>query len=66
MGINIYLPDVNWFLKPLSAYEVFCEIAAGCVSDNRFDELCDASVGKETYRKYFKLWHRPRDDELGR
>jgi hypothetical protein len=65
MGMNMYLPEVNWFPKPLNTYEVFCQIAAGCVSDNRFDGLCGASIGKETYRNYFELWHRPRDDEPG-
>jgi hypothetical protein len=63
LGINMYLPEASWFPKPLNIYEVFCQVAAACVSDNRFDGLCDASVGKKTYRKYFELWHRPRDDE---
>jgi hypothetical protein len=57
---NIQLPKFQTVFKPATPYETFCLAAAGCVSDDRFDHLCDVAVGREKYMRYFDRWKRPR------
>jgi hypothetical protein len=60
---NLKLPDVQSMWSPANVYETFCIIAAGCVSDDTFDHLCDAIVGLDTYKYYFSTWGRYRFDD---
>jgi hypothetical protein len=46
------------FWKLPNPYETFCFMAAGCVTDSRFDECCRRSVGPEQYYDYFAEWNR--------
>jgi hypothetical protein len=57
---NIQLPKFQNIFQPATPYETFCLAAAGCVSDDRFDQLCGAAVGGEKYMRYFDRWKRPR------
>jgi hypothetical protein len=60
LAVNIHLPEPSGYFTLLNPYKVFCQIAAGCVSDDRFDDFCRATVGMDKYVKYFELWGRPR------
>jgi hypothetical protein len=60
LGLNIHLPEPGSYFNLLNPYKVFCQIAAGCISDDRFDEFCKATVGMDKYLEYFELWERPR------
>jgi hypothetical protein len=60
---NLMLPDVHSIWQPPNIYETFCVIAAGCISDDSFDNLCDQMVGIDTYKWYFDSWGRTRLDD---
>jgi hypothetical protein len=59
---NYRMPDWQKWWKPANPYETFCLLAAGCVADDRYDHICNESVGNEQYRNYFTSWHRKRTD----
>jgi hypothetical protein len=59
---NYHLPDWQKWWKPSNPYETFCLLAAGCVDDDRYDHICNLSVGAERYREYFASWNRKRFD----
>jgi hypothetical protein len=59
---NYRMPDWQKWWKPSNPYETFCLLAAGCVDDDRYDHICNASVGAERYREYFASWNRERFD----
>jgi hypothetical protein len=58
---NIRVPTLrrSWF-GGSNPYEMFCRLAAACVSDDTFDHLCDEAVGLDTYKQFFALWGRDR------
>jgi hypothetical protein len=57
---NYRLPGTSGFTHPTNPYETFCLVAAGCVSDDRYDHICNETVGWEQYRQFFTLWNRNR------
>jgi hypothetical protein len=57
---NVFLPQYQSLWKPANPYETFCVIAAGCVVDDRYDQLCGSAVGDEKYVEYFRKWNRNR------
>lgn len=57
---NFVLPQAQSIVKPANVYSTFCEIAAGCATDDRYDHFCSYAIGRETYEAYFDLWERPR------
>jgi hypothetical protein len=59
---NFRMPDWQKWWKPSNPYETFCLLAAGCVYDDRYDHICNASVGHERYVEYFSSWNRERTD----
>jgi hypothetical protein len=59
---NYRMPDWQHWWKPANPYETFCLVAAGCVNDNRYDHLCDVSVGLSRYKEFFASWNRKRTD----
>jgi hypothetical protein len=57
---NVYFPSYQSYIKPATPYETFCLIAAGCVTDDRYDYLCSSAVGQDAYMGYFTKWGRYR------
>jgi hypothetical protein len=57
---NVDLAGKEKWFAPDDPYATFCRIAAACVADDRFDRLCNATVGMERYTEYFTAWKRPR------
>jgi hypothetical protein len=57
---NYRLPDWQEWSKPATPYDTFCLLAAGCVLDNRYDAICNATVGFERYVEFFGSWNRNR------
>jgi hypothetical protein len=57
---NYRLPDWQQWWKPATPYDTFCLLAAGCVYDNRYDAICNASVGFDRYSQFFESWNRSR------
>ena len=59
---NVVLPTWQKLWAPATEAETFCLTAAGCATDDRYDDLCDRLVGEPRFRAYFDSWGRPRDD----
>jgi hypothetical protein len=62
LSVTVQLPNKKNYLRPLSPYDTVCMIAAGCVTDARFDGYCDSAIGHDSYLTMFRYWNRSRID----
>lgn len=60
-SVNVNIRGYQAFWKPANRYETFCLLAAGCVTDNWFDQLCAGVIGMDRCQGYFEDWKTPRD-----
>jgi hypothetical protein len=63
---NVDLAGRQAWLSPDNAYETFCRIASACAVDDRFDAICNATIGIDKYVAYFHQWRRTRQGPQGR
>jgi hypothetical protein len=57
---NIHLPGAFQIFRPPTPYSTFCLFAAGCVSDDSFEEFCRDKELDLPYDEYFEHWLRER------
>lgn len=62
--INVNLPKWKEIYQFTNAYETFCMVAAGCATDARYDQFCNAVIGKNNFLNLFRLWNRSRSDNI--
>lgn len=62
--INVNLPKWKGIYQFANAYDTFCMVAAGCATDARYDQFCNAVIGRNSFLNLFKLWNRSRSDDL--
>ncbi|OHT05774.1 hypothetical protein TRFO_26461 [Tritrichomonas foetus] len=60
--LNALLPKWKTYYDLVNPYDTFCTIAAGCATDERYDGLCNATVGFDKYLHLFTLWNRTRSN----
>jgi hypothetical protein len=53
---NYRIPDWQKWWKPANPYETFCLLVAGCTADDRYDAICNATVGAEQFQEYMSSW----------
>jgi hypothetical protein len=56
---NYRIPDWQKWWRPANPYETFCVLVAGCTIDDRYDHICNATVGPERFQEYIGSWRTP-------